>query len=134
MKIYKLTDRVTIKIEGLTFKLAPLSWQKKAEIQALMVEGKHTEGSVMCVKECVKDVQGLETLAGEKYEIRLEDGVLSEESLNDIMNIEDSAKLMLACASLVNGIPKEIVHPVSGERIEGVQVVNPSKRGKKKSL
>jgi hypothetical protein len=125
MKIYSLNDRITVKVGELTFKLAPLSYKQKIEIQNIFKESKDAEGSILCLKYSVKDVEGIETLNGEKYNLSFDESGLTDTCLNDLLNIELSPKLMIACATLVNGIPQEIVHPVTGKPLEGVKIIHP---------
>ena len=132
MRVYSLKDRITVKIDELEFKLAPLSYKQKIEIQSLLTSGKEVEGTILAVKYSVKHVSGLEDSDGNEYKLSFENDSLTEDSIDALMNIECGIKLQLACAHLLNGIPKEIIHPETGKAIEGVKVVNPSIKKKKK--
>lgn len=126
MKIYSLKDRLTVHIGELVFKLAPLSFKQKSEVQALMANKKELEGVRLVVKYAVKDIEGVETLEGKKYVLEMDESGLTENCLDDLLNLENSAEISLACASLINGIPKEIVDPETGKAIEGIKIVNPT--------
>ncbi len=39
-RIYRLSDRITVKVDDLIFKLAPLSTHQKTEIQQAMLVGR----------------------------------------------------------------------------------------------
>lgn len=132
MRIYSLKDRITVKIDELEFKLAPLSYKQKIEIQSLLTSGKEFDGIARAIKYSVRHVSGLEDVNGEEYKIKLEADVLSDESLDDLMNLEISMKLHLVCAHLVSGIPSKIIHPDTGEEIEGVEIVGQEIKKKRK--
>lgn len=130
VKAYRLTDRIYVNIGELGFKLSPLSMGQKKEIRdcAKIVNGEVEEdymlGSFKSIKYAVKGIKGLETLDGEEYAPEFdEDGSLSDNSVEDLLNLEVNGKLMIACMNLLNGIPNVIVNPATGERLEGVEIV-----------
>ena len=130
MKVYSLKDRITVDIDGVSFKLAPLSYKQKIEIQNMLTTGQESEGTIKAVQYSLKDVEGLTDSNDNEYELRFDDNGLTEDCLDEILNIETSMKLVTTCVTFINGIPKQIITP-DGKPLEGVKIVNP-KQGKKK--
>lgn len=121
MRVYSLNDRIDLEIDGLVFKISPLSYKQKMEIQGIM-EKDPFEGSIMCLKFALKDVTGLEGADGKPYKLIFENNVLADSCVDDILNIENGLKLQLACTSFMSGIPSKIIHPTTGEEVKGVKV------------
>ena len=130
MKVYSLKDRITVDIDGVSFKLAPLSYKQKIEIQNMLTTGQESEGTIKAVQYSLKGVEGLTDSNDNEYELRFDDNGLTEDCLDEILNIETSMKLVTTCVTFINGIPKQIITP-DGKPLEGVKIVNP-KQGKKK--
>jgi len=133
VRIYSKTDRIKVKIDEVVFTISPLSYKQKIEVQSLFTSGKQFEGSILSIRMAVKDIEGVEDAQGNAYKLKFENELISEDCIDDILNIENSMKLQLTCAELINGIPKEIIHPVTGERVEGIKIINNEKVSKKKS-
>jgi hypothetical protein len=134
MIIHKITDRIKVKIGEITFHLSPLSWDQKQDIvsDAKLVEGKPTNrnSTYKCLKYAVKNIEGVTLADGSPYVVQLENNVLSDECVEDLLNLELSSKLIIACYSLVQGVPSKIINPVTGQVLEGVEIVH--KESKKK--
>lgn len=127
-RIYKTSDRVTVKIDELTIKIAPLNLHQKNQIQRMMLDGQKTQdlpklnqALILAIKYCLKDIKGLEDNNEESYKLEFENGELTDECLDDLMNIEAGPKLIQTCAAFVSGIPKEF-------KIEGVSFVDTGKK------
>lgn len=137
-KIYKLTDRITVKIDNVEFKLAPLSWGQKQEIvsEASVVGGNVNEmtrnATFKALKYAIKGISGVEYADGTQYELEFdENGNVLDSSLEELLNMELSPRLIMACYAMVNGVPTDIINPATGKKVEGVEVVK--KEGKQKS-
>jgi hypothetical protein len=135
MIIHKITDRIKVKIGEITFHLSPLSWDQKQDIvsDAKLVEGKPTNrnSTYKCLKYAVKNIEGVTLADGSPYVVQLENNVLSDECVEDLLNLELSNKLIIACYSMVQGVPSKIINPVTGQVLEGVEIVH--KESKKKA-
>ena len=125
-KIYKTSDRIKINIDDVVVTVSPLTIEQKTEVQALMAEGRIkgdyamlTKGIVKVIKYSVKDIDGLENADGSKYKVELDNGVLSQETIENIFNIELHTKLTLVCSSLVGSFPTSF-RDSNGEPLEGV--------------
>ena len=124
MKIYTVEDRVKIKIGELVVSISPLSFKQKMEIQAKINENA-SEGTLLAIRHGVKKVEGVERSNGEKYELSFEDGLITDICANDLLNMEMGGVIATACVNLIQGIPKELVHPETGKPLEGVEILNP---------
>jgi hypothetical protein len=131
MKIYSLNDRISIKIDTISILISPLSYKQKAEIQASIARyavSKDTsdllEGSFKALKYSVKDIKGAKNKDDSDYQITLENGIASDDSIEGLLNSSISNKLTNVAISLLNGIPTEIINPMTGEPLEGVTIEN----------
>lgn len=132
-RIYKRSDRIKIKIDEVTVTIAPLSLEQKTVAQSLMAQGKInrdynliTKGIISLIKSAVKDIDGLENQDGTKYRLSFDGDSLSDESIDDLFNIELHKKLVMVCSSLVVSIPSQFVDE-QGLPIEGVSVLETEK-------
>jgi hypothetical protein len=127
-KIYRRTDRIKIKIDDVTVTVSPLSSHEKAEIQSEMIKfvkgdvkaGQH--GICLSLKYAVKDIEGIEDSNGSNYSLKFENGYLSDECVDDLLNMEITGKLSQVCASLSNGVPTEF-RDREGNNLAGVEFV-----------
>lgn len=122
-KIYRTTDRIEIKIGDITVKIAPLSLIQKNEVQSIMLEGqknsdlqKLNAAILLAVSYCLKDIQGLEDIEGNSYQLQFENNKLTEQCVDDLMNMEETPNLLKVCSAFVAGVPKKF-------EIEGVEFV-----------
>lgn len=127
-KIYKTTDRITVKIGDLQVKISPLSLDQKNEIQSLMLEGQKknsipilTESTLLAVRMCVKEISGLKNSDDTDYKLEFEDGKLTNACISDLMNMEESVNLQKVCAAFITSIPKDF-------DLEGVEIIKPEKK------
>jgi hypothetical protein len=126
-KIYRTTDRVKVNVEGITFSISPLSYIQKSEIQAKLYKAvtdqdmmAAQDAAVLSIKYAVKSVKGLFDGNDEPYQLELEDNQLTQQCIDDLLNIKQNTKLASVCTSLVHGLSTEIIDPTTGEKIEGV--------------
>jgi hypothetical protein len=131
-KIYKRSDRLTVKIDDVTLKLAPLSIHQKVEIQTAMFNGRTkadlseaTRGVVLSLKYSVKGVEGIEDADGNAYQLQFEGDALTDACADDLMNLEITQRLSMVCAGMLNGIPSEFTDQY-GNKMDGVEVVKPA--------
>lgn len=140
VKILRLTDRITLEVGPVTFKLAPLSYSQKAELSSCtkFQDGKEVidtlKSTFLAIKFSLKEIKGVEDLDGKPYKLEFEGGVLKDECVEDILNLEQSSELTIAAFQLMQGIPKEIVSPITGKPLKGVSVsVGKRLKGKKQA-
>ncbi len=139
-RIYRKTDRITVKVDDITIKIAPLSVHQKVEIQNAMVLGRmnadlseQMRGISLSLKYSVKGVEGLQDSDGNNYQLKFEGDSLSDESVDDLMNIEISKKLTMICAGILNGIPDEFSDQF-GNKLEGVELIKTQKEDAQKNV
>lgn len=127
---------VKIKIDDLVFHVSPLSYQQKGEFVALSSKPggeplvNILNASAYLIKNTVKKIEGLVDEDGNTYEVKLEDGALSDETVDDLLNTEINEKLQLTLQNFVNSIPNKIVDLGTNKPIEGVSIIREKARGK----
>ena len=126
-KIYRTTDRVKVNIDDVTVKLAPLTLSQKKEIQGHLYKSvtekdmqAAQDAAILAVKYSLKSIKGLYDQNDEEYQLQMDNNTVSDECIDDLLNIEISDKLALVCTSLLHGINKEIVDPNTNKKIEGI--------------
>jgi hypothetical protein len=132
-RIYKRTDRISVKIDDIVVKLAPLTISQKTEIQQAMLEGSKktdireaTRGIALAIQYSVKGIEGVQDSDGNPYALQFEGGNLTEACVDDLMNLELTRKLTLVCVAMVKGVPSKFTDEQDKD-LEGVELVNPSK-------
>ena len=136
--LMRKSDRIEIKIEDLVLKIAPLSFSAKMEINEVLSGTKNDDlhasmkAAKLAMMHSIKEIKGIECFDGEEYSLEFDGDKLSEECIDDLLNLEACPKLMGVCSSLLAGVSEKIVDPVTGEEMEGVEVMLGKKIAKKK--
>jgi len=132
--VYRITDTFDVKIGKVTFKISPLNYKVKADMQALVISGKPMDAAVIAVKNSIKGVAGLSLPDGSAYALEFEDdGSLTDNSINDLMNIPEASQLNVVAITLIHGMPDgEFLDPQTGAPLDGVKMVK-GKPARKKS-
>ena len=137
-KILRKSDRIKLGLGEVTVEVAPLSFHERTEVQLAMHESAKSgdtmgviKATFLCVKYAVKGISGVELSDGSKYKLELEDGMLTDECVNDLFSLEQSDKLSLVCINLLQGKYKDFVDPSTGEKIKGVKILSKEKPAKK---
>jgi len=138
MKIYRKTDKISIDIDDVTIKVSPLTYEHKVIVQDQMLQAATgdvkagLEGAKLAIKYSLKELSGAELADGTPYELELENGVLSDDCVEDLTNSGMNTKLTLVCISLLTGIRDEFTDPQTGKKLAGVAFTKNSKRAQKK--
>lgn len=127
--IYRVTDKVKVNIDDIEIKISPLTYLQKQEVQELMqkavTEGNMKyamEGTICAIKYSLKSIKGIKTRDGEEYELELEDKKVSDNCIDDLLNMKYSQKISAVCTSLVNGVGTQfVIDPNTNEPLEGVK-------------
>lgn len=121
MIIYRLTDRIPVKVGGLTFWLSPLSYEQKTNLldckkmQAGVEVADGGQRARLALKYAVKGVDGLKCSDGSPYAPVMDaDGTLSMESVDELTGLDACLPLVRVCVGLING--------VSDPGVEGAEV------------
>lgn len=108
-KVYKQSDRKIIKIDDLTVTVGPLSKDNKEKAIAMLTEGQKTqsinllnEAIFFTLRACVKKLEGAMDADDNPYQLAFENGLMTEECLQDLTNMESSAKLLAVCGILLH--------------------------------
>jgi hypothetical protein len=127
MKILKCSDRIKITVkteEPFSVIVKPLSVSEKIELSAKVkiVKGEEIPDNqlqaLLCVKSCVKGIEGVENHDGTPYELKfLEDGTLDEASADDIISMLSDTSLLAPVILAAN----RSLNQISGVEVE----VNP---------
>lgn len=133
-QIYKVTDRIKVKVGDITLILSPLTKEQKMNTQlhtAKAVKGdmeSAMKAVELAVKYSIKGIEGLFHVNDQgvevPYTVKLEGGVLSDEAINDLMNMELSDKISNVATAFLGGVPSEIKDQ-KGNKIEGIEVILP---------
>ena len=129
----RTSDRIKVKIGEITLWLSPLSAIQKSEIlsYAKVVEGEeipdYTKRVYAAIKYSVKKIGGVCLSDGSEYELEFEEGTksLTEECVNDLLNLPITEQLMVLCASFINGVPSQVMDPNTGKKYKGVEIELP---------
>ncbi len=128
-RIYRCSDRLPVKIGDITFKISPLTFQARSEIQSdLMLASKGdmeraVQASYKSIKHAVKDISGLETYDGEDYKLSFDnEGSLTDECVSDLLNLEVFTELAMVAMSLLKGVPDKILDN-DGKEIKGITLL-----------
>lgn len=132
--VYRKSDVVKVKVHDLEVHLNPLTHHDKNQIQSLLVSGNVDglmAGATMALKCAIKDVKGLKLPDGSDYKLEFEGGKLSDEAIDDLLNLKCQGELSAICIAMVNGIPDEFINPETGEVYEGVKIMRDGDSEKK---
>jgi len=113
MIIYRLTDRIPVKIGELTFWVSPLSYEQKVNLQECRkMEGgqevvDHGARARLAIKYGVKEIQGIECADGSPYQPKMDsDGTLSMEAVDELSALNSLKELVMVCMSVAaRGVP-----------------------------
>lgn len=132
MIIYKTSDRIPFQVGKIRLLFSPLSFAQKTEINSYMRMEAGQEKSdpakmaFLTVKYGVKAIEGCKLADGSDYKPKFQDdGILTDESTDDIMSLENAPLVVKACASLANQIKD---HKIPGVVIEMDKVSSVQKK------
>lgn len=140
VKVYPLSARIPVKIGDVVFKLAPFSQAQKIELAEFsqFEGGAYLQNASLLVframRYSIKYMSGVvDAITGEEYKLQFDEaGHLTEECANDLLNMEISETLVLACMAFLKGVPEQILDHRTGKPIEGVEIM-PAESGVKKN-
>ena len=135
MKIRKTKEKIAVKVGELVFKITPLTFEQKCEIQSTLAAGTTTailKASKLAMKFSVKEIAGLQNEDGTDYQVTFDDIGLSDDVINDLGNSEIGDNLNYMCISLLNGIPRQFENPITKKPLEGVSFVMDGVQDEKK--
>lgn len=127
MKILKMSDRISLKIGEVTFKLAPLNYMKKQELSECtkIIDGNEVydllKAQFLYIKYSLKEVLGIESYDGKEYKLEFDGDCLTDDCVSEILNVDQKEKLCIAAWQLLNGI-KDLKDPETGKKLTGVKM------------
>lgn len=122
MVVYRKSDRIKLKVGELEVHLAPMTFMEKSTVQDMVMENA-MKGSMHALKCAVKNIKGLTLNDGSEYELQFENDLLTDECIDDLTNIQNIDELFIACLDLLNGVPSEFRNPVTGEVLQGIEII-----------
>lgn len=140
MLIHRLSDKITVKIDDIEVKISPLSHSQKTVLQGHMIKAvagdmeAAMESVRQSIKFSLKDIKGVKYLDEEgearDFALEFENGQITDECIDDVLNMPISGKLNSLCAALLQGVPDKVLDN-DGNEIEGIKIVK-KKPGKRK--
>lgn len=133
---------IAYKEEKLIFTFRQLTYKEKNIITGLTTEYKQGQAvvdtSLTCfytLKYGLIDVHGLVNADGTKFDLEKEEGgeVNTDDCIDTLLNAPVSNGLIFAANNMLQGIPTEITHPLTGKKINGIEIVKIDPPVKKKS-
>lgn len=127
-KIFKTSDRLPIKIHNFEFKISPLTFAQRAEVQSHLVKAhggdlsEATVASFKAIKFSIKEMKGITCFDGTDYTLEFTDGVLTDECANDLLNLEIYPELTSFTTSLINGVPDQVLDD-KGLPVKGISLL-----------
>jgi hypothetical protein len=134
---YRPSDLVKVKIGEAIFYVSPLKYGQKTEIMGLtqpqngIVFTDVAQAAYKLVKYCVKKVENIVYADGEPLVLKIIDGELTDESVEELLNISISTELIITCQSMLNGVPDKVINPETGAVLKNVQILKGGKGPKK---
>lgn len=128
MIIYETSDRIKLKVDTLEFEVSPLPFLVKSKIQALVIQGDALGAAAMAMKHGIKSVKGLKKKDQSDYQLELVNDVLSDKTIDTLMNIKHSQTLITICMNLIVGMPEKQFVDAEGKALEGVSIVEDSEK------
>ena len=129
--------KFTMDGEAVTFEFKQLDFETRTAIAAVTTK---IEGGELIIdvpkvgflnlKNGLVNVEGLQCPDGTEYiAIRDPDGTMSDQTLNELLNTPLCDNILYASQNLSVGLPKEILHPITGKPLEGVELIFETEKG-----
>lgn len=125
-KILRLSDRIKIKVEDVTFWIAPIGAVVKKEIAGCtkLQGGKEVfdlfDAQMIYLKHGLKKVEGITTYKDEPYELEFINDQLTDECVSEILSIDCTPKFLESAWNVFNGF--------TGQQVEGAEIeIEPGK-------
>ena len=130
--------------EKLIFTFRQLTYKEKNKIAALTTEFKQgkavVDSSLTCfyvIKYGLIKASGIKNPDGTPWELEKETEdnieVNTDNAIDTLLNSEVSNGLVWSANSMMGGIPTEITNPLTGRKIEGIEILKVEEGSKKKS-
>lgn len=104
VKIYRMTDKIPVKLGEVTFWVSPLSYEHRSKITALTqrMSGKDhevaKEAATLAIKYGLKELEGVEDSQGNPYELAFDSsGGLSDDCLSEVIQLDGIPDLTKLC-------------------------------------
>lgn len=147
-RIYRLTDRVKVKIDDVVVVLRPLNLHQKNEIRVLFQKHQNSkdlnsdngldnstygmQGILQTIKYTVDSVQGFVIDDdGTEYKVEKDQqGYLTDDCVNELLSSNLQQKIIAVCNNSLLQLPDE--NTLNEDVIPGVQIIRDEKKSPKK--
>jgi len=136
LKIAHEGDEVIFTYRQLTYRIKNLIAAAVTSVKQGQV---YVDSALSCfyhIKYAVKHVEGLHNPDGSAYALAFEDDkkeALTDACTDELLALGFNANLIYASNQLLNSIPSEIVNPLTGKKLEGVELILDEQALKKNS-
>lgn len=138
-RIYKTSSRIEVKVDDLSVFISPLTYHQKMDLQPLMVKAAAGDmdaamkAVVLALKVTVKDIKGVLTQDEQgndvPYVLEFVNGEVTDDCINDLLNMPCSNKISTICTAMMAGVPDKIIGP-DGVPLQGVSIIHPKMESK----
>jgi len=128
MLIRRTKDLVPVEIDGVTFHFKPLAVAEKTELMGLLgnnqTPSQLIDWTKAVISRALKKVEGLELADGSLYILGFDGDVLDNSTMDDLLNLPFSEKIMAVGGLFIKGVPQDgqVINPQSGEPMAGIVV------------
>jgi len=127
--IYRITDRIPVKIGPIEFSIGPLNHHQRSEVIACVqnesgdVTVNANQMAFLCVKYQVKGIKGIECVDGKDYELEFDSDCLTDNCASEIMGLENKESLLQVLSAWLTKMG-------SDPKIKGVEIKYPGSKRK----
>lgn len=135
--ILRMSDRIKIKVNKVTFTIAPLNQLQKIEIaEQTKIDKSGFEvfdllrAQTLLIKYGLKGLDGITDASGEPYELEFEGDSLSDECVSEVFTVQEKSEYLVAHWQCLNEFPGKIIDPETKKKVKGVDLELISKRNR----
>jgi hypothetical protein len=125
--LYMPDERIPLKVDDLYIEVTQLTQAHKLILMELLSRADvSTESGFEAARKAiqfgVKSIKGIKRSDGSDYEVEVENGILSEECVNALLNLGVTQKMQAVCLSLLAGFNGQCTD-LAGNPIPGVSML-----------
>ena len=127
IKIPRMSDRFRLKVDGVTFMIAPLSQEQRLEISKCgnIDKGEYVQSIArmqsLYMKYGLKEVKGLHGFDKKPYSLEFDGDHLTDDSVSEIQYLPMYQKMVNSALQLLSGVPGKILDD-DGKPLKGVKL------------
>lgn len=129
MKAFRTSDKVTIHVGDVQFKVSPLSFEHRTIVQSEILNAERNSDPLglvraarLAMKYAVKEQKGITYHDDSDFDMKFDgNGDLSDECLDELLLADSDDKLKLICMTMSKGFPTIPVDD-KGKPIKGITI------------